>query len=241
MYETTETVATALAGVPVEDRRCLEAGAGVGNATAALCNRGAAAVHAVTDDPEHAAGVADRFAGDGRVSTLRADLRALPLADDAVGVLTAHALFNVVPTPDASPIVAELTRVAEPGAWMVVDDYSPILDDDVRALFGVANAVGELDDARPTFTYYPSDHLRALFEAKGWAHEHERTLLDPVPWSADLLDTHLDLLVERAERAGHLPNALAGALRERATSVRAAVGETGETGEMYSLAFRLPE
>jgi SAM-dependent methyltransferase len=238
VYDAPETVTTALDGVPVAGRRCLEAGAGAGNATAALRNRGAGHVAAVTDDPDHAGVVADRFAGDGDVTSLRADLRALPVADDAVGVVTAHALFNVLPTTDASAVVRELTRVAEPGAWAVVDDYGPIPDDAVRALFGVANAVGELDDGRPTFTYYPSDHLRALFEAQGWTARWRRTLLDPVPWSGELLDTHVDLLTERA--AG-LPDGLDDPLAERAGAVREALGESGETGEMYSLALRLEE
>jgi SAM-dependent methyltransferase len=237
MTDVPETVATALADVPVAGRTCLEAGAGAGNATAALRARDAARVYAVTDDPDHAATVADRFDDDPVAAPLLGDLRAIPLPDDAVGVVTAHALFNVVPTPAATGIVDELTRVAAPGSRLVVDDYDPVPDEAVRDLFAVENAAAELVDARPALTFYPREQIRSLFEAAGWAHERTETLLDPVPWTADLLDAHAELA---AERAGELPDPAAAALRERARTVRERLGDGVETGEMYSLAFRLP-
>ena len=52
-----DTLATALEDVPVEGRTCLEAGAGAGNATAALRARDADRVYAVTNAEDHAATV----------------------------------------------------------------------------------------------------------------------------------------------------------------------------------------
>jgi SAM-dependent methyltransferase len=228
------TLRTALEDVPVTGSTCLEAGAGAGNATAALRERGAGRVYAVTDDDAHVRDVADRFDADEAAVPVRGDLRAIPLPDDAVEVVTAHALFNVVSTTEIADIVAELTRVIEPGGYLVVDDYGPIPDAPVRELFAVANAVGELDDARPTFTFYPRPHVRALLEGFGWSHEWSRTLLDPVPWTSELLDTHTELIRERAD---DLPDELGGPLKDHARTVRDRLGDGVETGEMYSLVF----
>lgn len=238
MADVPETVLEALEEVPVEGVTCLEAGAGAGNATAALRERSAAQVFAVTNDGDHAATVRERFRDDDATATIRADLRSIPLPDDSVEIVTAHALFNVVATTETAAIVDELTRVAAPGGWLVVDDYDPIPSAEVRELFAVANAVGELTEERPTFTFYPRDHLRALFDAHGWRRVRTKPLLDPVPWTTELLDTHLELLVERTT---DLPDDIATPLRERARSVRERAGDGVETGEMYSLAFQLPE
>ncbi|WP_290814502.1 class I SAM-dependent methyltransferase [Halovivax sp.] len=229
------TVRAAIEDVPVEGARCLEAGAGAGNMSAALREAGAADVLAVTNDRSHATEVRDRFDG-GPPSAVRADLRSTPLADDSVSVVTAHALFNVVTPADAAAIAAEFSRVAEPGAWLVVDDYAPIPHDGVRALFAAENAAAELADAAPALTFYPSTHLRRLFEAEGWRFERERNLLDPVPWTAALLDAHADLARENAAR---LDDPIAAALRGEATRRRERLGDGVETGRMYGLAFRL--
>lgn len=238
MSDVPDTIATALEGIPVAGRTCLEAGAGAGNATAALRERDADRVYAVTNDTEHAETVRERFRDDDGTATVFGDLRAVPLPDDAVEVVTAHALFNVVATPEATPIVEELTRVTAPGGWLVVDDYAPVPAEAVRELFGLANAVGELTDARPTFTFYPRDHLRALFSSAGWQLVDSRTLLDPVPWTADLLDTHADLIEEQIET---LPDDIGEGLQNRLHAVRRRAGDGVETGTMYSLVFRLPE
>ena len=237
MDDIPDTVTEALSGVRTAGRPALEAGAGAGNATAALRAGEAAPVYAVTNDREHAAGVRERFTGDGGVRTIRADLQAIPLPVDAVEVVTAHALFNLVPTTDVAAIVAELTRVTAPGGTVVVDDYGPVPDEPTRALFGVGNAVSELVDATPTYTFYPAAHLRSLFEAAGWSHAETTTLLEPVSWTGDLLDAHAEIA---SDRAGVLPEPLASALREHIERVRAAVGEQSETGRMYSIRLDLP-
>ena len=227
-----ETVRTALSDQPVEGRVCLEAGAGVGNATAALGEAGAAAVYAITDDRSHARAVRDRVSHEG-VDVLRADLRAIPLPSDAVDFVTAHALFNVVSPPDVDPIVSALSRVASPDAKLVVDDYTPIPDAEIRELFALENAAAELATGRPALTFYPASHLSALFEARGWTFERRRSLLDPVPWTASHVEAHLDVTREYADA---LPDAVARPLVDRAERLAADI-ETDQAGEMYSLAF----
>lgn len=238
MSDVPETITAALSDVRTTGRPALEAGAGAGNATAALRAGDAAPVYAVTNDREHARGVSERFADDEAVVTTLANLRAIPLPDDAVEVVTAHALFNLVPTTDIGDIVAELTRVTAPGGTVVVDDYGPVPDDSTRALFGAGNAVSELVDASPTYTFYPATHLRSLFEAAGWRHVETTTLLEPVPWTGDLLDAHAEITRDRAES---LPEPLRSALRDYIDRVRADIGEQSETGRMYSVRLDLPD
>jgi SAM-dependent methyltransferase len=233
-----DPVADALTEVRTAGRPALEAGAGAGDATAALREGDARPVYAVTNDHGHAAGVRDRFADDTEVHTLAADLQAIPLPDDTVEVVTAHALFNLVPTTDAGQIVAELTRVTAPGGTVVVDDYGPVPDEETRALFGAGNTVAELVDGQPTYTFYPATHLRSLFEAAGWSHIETTTLLDPVPWTADLLDAHAEIA---SGRAGSLPDPLASALRDHIERVRRRAGEHSDTGRMYSVRLVLPD
>ncbi len=227
----------ALDDVPVAGNRCLEAGAGVGNATAALQSMDAADIVAITNEREHATGVRTRFEGDDP-SVVLADLRSIPLERDSVTVLTAHALFNVVPPSAVPTILAEFTRVAEPGAWLVVDDYDPVPDASLRALFAMENATAELSSGEPALTFYPADHLRRLVVADGWELVRERTLLDPVPWTTELLDAHAELA---RETAATLPDALASAVASEVAKRRRALGDGVETGRMYSLLFRLPE
>ena len=253
MADGSSPVRSALQDVPVEGTRCLEAGAGVGNTTAALRAAGAADVVAVTNERSHATDVRERFESDSAAlvdgdspavaesdppAVLEADLRATPLRSESVSVVTAHALCNVVPSTELAAIVAELTRVAEPGAWLVVDDYGPVPDEDLRALFAAENAAAELATGSPALTFYPAAHLRRLFESDGWHLEWERTLLDPVPWTADLLDAHAELAREHADGLGQ---PLADSLQEETSRRRDALGDGVDAGRMYSLAFRLPE
>jgi phospholipid N-methyltransferase len=245
-----DTVREALADRPVEGAVCLEAGAGTGRMTEALLGvgagtgrmteallgAGAGRVYAVTDDPDHAAGVRARF-DDDRLTVLRADLRATPLPAEGVDIVTAHALFNVLPPAAAAAVAAELTRVARPGADLVVDDYAPVpASAPVRRLFAVENAAAELAGGTPALTFYPADGLRRLFAGHGWRHDRTRTLLDPVPWHADLVDAHLSVVRETAEG---LEDDLAGEVLAEARRRADAARDTG-VGEMYSLALSLP-
>lgn len=255
------TVATALDDRPVSDATCLEAGAGVGNATAGLLAAGADRVYAVTNDPDHSRIVRERVAREtpdrdrrtsdcspdgsdsspdafGRTAVLDADVRQLPMAEDAVDVIAAHALFNVVPPSDLDAVASELTRVAAPGCHFVVDDYEPLPNDaEIRELFAVENAASQLADGRPALTFYPSAALRRLFEGDGWTFERERTLLDPVPWTTSHLDAHAAAVRSQAER---LPQKEFERFVAEADRLVDAIGEE-RVGEMYSLALRWPD
>ncbi|MDS0295048.1 class I SAM-dependent methyltransferase [Halogeometricum luteum] len=234
------TVRVALADRPVAGATCLEAGAGVGKATAGLLDAGAAHVYAVTNDRGHARLVRERLAPDelARATVLEADLRAIPLPADAVDVVTAHALFNVVPVASLAGIVFELTRVAAPGAHLVVDDYEPLPEDAaVRELFALENAATELADGRPALTFYERETLRAQFEARGWAFDRERTLLDPVPWTENHVAAHANVVRRACER---LPTGLGEQFASEADRLAGAIGSES-VGEMYGLAFRLSD
>jgi SAM-dependent methyltransferase len=227
------TVETALADQPVAGRNCLEAGAGVGNTTAGLLERGADTIQAITDDRDHARAVRDRF-DDDRVRVLEADLRSIPLDDDTVEFVTAHALFNVVPVGDVASIVSELSRVAAPGGHLVADDYAPMPKGPMAELFAVENALAELVRAVPTLTFYPAPHLRSLFADNGWTFDRQRSLLDPVPWTESHVRAHLDVARELAAEG---PEDVTEPLVGRAERLADAIG-SAEAGEMYSLAFR---
>ncbi|OYR39768.1 class I SAM-dependent methyltransferase [Halorubrum sp. Hd13] len=249
-----KTVAAALEDRPVAGKRCLEAGAGAGNATAGLLANGAARVYAVTNDRGHALTTRRRVGdgggddGDGnggddgtvdhRLAVLEADLRAVPLPDDSVDLITAHGLCNVLDPAALSAVAAELSRVAAPGAHLVVDDYDPLPDDAaIRELFAVENAASELARGRPALTFYPAAFLRRFFAGHGWEFERERTLLKPVPWTESHVSTHAD---EAATAAADCPGESGDAL---AATARRLAGEIGSesVGRMYGLAFRLPD
>ena len=246
------TVTTALEDRPIEGAVCLEAGAGLGNATAGLLANGAARVYAVTDDRTHAETTLERVRDtvadrnrDGaqterRLAVLEADLRRLPLSDDTVEVITAHGLFNVVPPADLDAIVGELTRVAAPGCHLVVDDYEPLPDDAaVRDLFALENAAAQLADGAPMLSFYPSETLGRLFTGYGWTVDRHRTLLDPVPWTESHLEAHAAVVHAKVD-ALSADSELRAALLERADTLVETIGSES-AGEMYSIALRRPE
>ena len=236
--EVPETVRSAIADRPVDGRVCLEAGAGAGNMSGALLEAGADTVYAVTRDPAHAEDVRERFAGEERLTVIEADLREKPLPDDSVDVITAHALFNVVVPSAAAEIIADLTRMATPGAHLVVDDYERLpTSSAIREVFAAENAATELTHSRPVLTEYSSELIRRLCGGYGWTHDRTKNILAPVPWHADLVDAHVDIVAETAEE---LPESLREGLVNAAE--RAAAEARGESvGEMYSVALRLPE
>lgn len=236
------TVESALEDRPVSGATCLEAGAGVGNTTAGLVKMGASRVYAVTNERDHALGTRDRIRAEidssDRLTVLLADLCDTPLADDSVDLVTAHGLFNVLPLVSATAVAAELTRVARPGCHLVVDDYDPLpVDAAITDLFAAENAMAELVEGRSALTFYPVAMLRALFEGDGWVFDRERTLLDPVPWTAQHIDAHAAAARELADDRSDAVSAQLVAEIDRLSESM----EPESTGRMYSLAFRLRE
>lgn len=235
------TVSTALADRPVAGKTCLESGAGTGNTTAGLLAAGADRVYALTNDPEHARLVSERFDGThgvrDRVAVVEADLRETPLADDSVEVITAHGLCNLLDPAALERVAVELTRVVAPGAHLLVDDYAPLPEDAaVGRLFSLENAAATLAVGRPALTFYPSSVLRAVFSAHGWTFDRERVLLDPVPWTASHVAAHAEAV--RSSSAALSPQSREALLAEL-EGVLAELDEGGESvGEMYSLAMQ---
>ena len=149
-------------------------------------------------------------------------------------MVLAHGLFNVLPNEAATSIAAELTRVVAPGGWLVVDDDDPHPPDSrIRQLYGVENALTELAEARPAYVFHPADELRTLFEGHGWTHERTTTLLEPVPWTQEHMEAHVEAARQTATA---VPDEIADPLLERAERL-AAEGED-PTSRMYSLALR---
>ena len=231
------TVTAALADRPVAGRRCLEAGAGAGNATAGLLEAGASRVYSVSNEREDVRTTRRRAGPDDRLTVLEADLRAIPLPDASVELVTAHGLCNVLDPAALSAVAGELTRVAAPGCHLVVDDYDPLpVGAAVRDLFAVENAAAVLATDHAALTFYPAVFLCRQFAGHGWSFDRERTLLDPVPWTARHLAAHAEAATSLA---ADLPDDVGDPLAERADRIAAEIGSES-VGRMYSLAFRLP-
>ncbi|MFC6823595.1 class I SAM-dependent methyltransferase [Halopelagius fulvigenes] len=234
------TVRAALEDRPVDGATCLEAGAGVGNATAGLLVNGARRVYAVTNDRDDATTVRERIgrAEADRTAVIEADLTDTPLATDSVDVVTAHGLFNVLPPAALPAVIEELTRVAAPGCHLVVDDYDPLPEDAaVSDLFAVENAAAELATGRPALTFYPSAVLRRLFARYGWEFDRERTLLRPVPWTASHVKAHA---TAARSRAAEVTPELGDPLIAEIDRLVESIGSES-VGTMYSVAMRRPD
>jgi hypothetical protein len=170
-----------------------------------------------------------------RATVLRGELRAVPLADDSVSVITAHALCNVLDPATLSAVAAELGRVAGPDARLVVDDYAPTAAcGPVADLFAVENAAAWLADGRAAYTFYPATYLVQAFESAGWTCRGDATLLEPVPWTPELLDAHVEAA---RDTAATLEEPLRESLVARAEAVRSGIDGTVRCGRMYSLQF----
>jgi malonyl-CoA O-methyltransferase len=133
---------------PLAGLRLLDAGCGTGRRL-----RGTEASRAVGVDlsPEMLA------AGGGGAELLVGDLRTLPLADRSFDVLWCRLAIGHV--PDCAPVYAELARVADRGARLLVTDFHP-----------EAHAAGHRRSFRDSdglvrevehHVHRPSDHLAA--------------------------------------------------------------------------------
>jgi malonyl-CoA O-methyltransferase len=102
---------------PVEGLRLLDAGCGTGRRL-----RGTGAVLAIGVDlcPEMLAADAH---GDPFVETMVGDIRDLPLPDALFDVVWCRLVIGHL--PDCAPAYAELARVADAGATLVVTDFHP--------------------------------------------------------------------------------------------------------------------
>lgn len=101
---------------PLTGLRLLDAGCGTGRR---LHGTGAALAIGVDLSPEMLAAGAD----DPEVETLVGDIRALPLPERAFDVIWCRLVIGHL--PDCAPAYAELARVADAGARLVVTDFHP--------------------------------------------------------------------------------------------------------------------
>jgi malonyl-CoA O-methyltransferase len=102
---------------PLEGLRLLDAGCGTGRR---LHGTGAALAIGVDLSPEM---LASGAGGDPRVEMMVADIRHLPLPDRAFDVIWCRLVIGHL--PDCAPVYAELARVADAGARLVVTDFHP--------------------------------------------------------------------------------------------------------------------
>ena len=112
-----ETELTADLTPPLADLRLLDAGCGTGRR---LSGVGAALAVGVDISPEMLAAGAGR---DPCVETMVADIRDLPLQARCFDVIWCRLVIGHL--PDCAPVYAELARVADLGARLVVTDFHP--------------------------------------------------------------------------------------------------------------------
>jgi malonyl-CoA O-methyltransferase len=112
-----ETELTAELTPRLEGLRLLDAGCGTGRR---LHGTGAALAIGVDLSPEMLAAGAG---ADPRVETMVGDIRDLPLPDRAFDVIWCRLVIGHL--PDCAPAYAELARVADAGARLVVTDFHP--------------------------------------------------------------------------------------------------------------------
>lgn len=231
------TVLTALADQPVDGRRCLEAGAGVGAMSEALLDAGAQLVYAVTNERKDAVTTRRRVEAHDRLEPLEADLRALPLPPSSVDLITAHGLCNLLDPMELEAVTTEFNRIARPDCRLVVDDYDPLpREAEIRRLFAIENAAAALANGESALTFYPSSVLKRQFSDLGWTFDRELTLLEPVPWTHDHLAAHAGVVEQlAAEIASPLDDQLCSRARQLVSAI-----EQEDAGRMYSLAFSLP-
>ncbi|HEY4029919.1 MAG TPA: class I SAM-dependent methyltransferase [Caulobacteraceae bacterium] len=141
---------------PLEGKRLLDAGCGTGRR---LHGTGAALAIGVDLSPEM---LACGARGDPRVETMVADVRNLPLPDRAFDVIWCRLVIGHL--PDCTPVYAELARVADAGARLVITDFHPAAwDAGHRRTFRQDGQVHEIE-------HYVHDYVvqAAAAKAAGW-------------------------------------------------------------------------
>ena len=105
---------------PLDGLRLLDAGCGTGRRL-----RGCGAAFAVGVDlcPEMLDAGLGRACAEPGLQTLVADARRMPLPDRGFDVIWCRLVAGHL--PDCAPLYAELARVADEGAWILVTDFHP--------------------------------------------------------------------------------------------------------------------
>lgn len=199
------TIQLAMNGIHIEDSVCLEAGTGAGNMTCYLVEKRAKLVYSVSNNQEHLDCARKRLSNDDakRAIFIRGDLRELSsLSDQAIDLITAHMLINLLPPVDLFLVFKELSRVARKSALLVVDDYNPFSSQQagssplVERLFRIENAIHYLVEGEPALVWYPSQYVTDLLQLLDWKVESVKLLYDETPWEKELLQEHIDTIKE---------------------------------------------
>lgn len=117
--EAADELETLLEGVPLEGRRVLDAGCGLGRAAAELARRRQSRL--VASDISHAALLAANAEG---LNGFQADLMRLPVRNECCDAAWAHGVLHYLPVPATA--VRELARVTRPGGWIAFTIWPPL-------------------------------------------------------------------------------------------------------------------
>ena len=144
---------------PLAGRRLLDAGCGTGRR---LQGTGAALVIGVDLSPEMLDAGVGQARSDPGFETMVGDVRDLPLPDAVFDVLWCRLVIGHL--PDCAPAYAELARVADAGATLVVTDFHPAAHAaGHRRTFRRGEEVHEIEHH-----VHDLDQHRAAAEAAGW-------------------------------------------------------------------------
>lgn len=142
-------------------RAWLDVGCGTGALTAAIAAGAEPASIVAVDQSASFVGAAAEALGDAPATFITGDAMALPLASAHVDVAVSGLLLNFLPDADAA--VAELLRVARPGATVAayVWDYAEGMQP-IRAFWDAALAVDEAARSVDEAVRFPLCDLREL-------------------------------------------------------------------------------
>ena len=144
---------------PLEGLRLLDAGCGTGRR---LRGTGAALAVGVDLSSDMLKAGAGQGRGGENIETLVADVRDLPLAGDGFDVIWCRLVIGHL--PEIAPAYAELARVADRGAQLIVTDFHPAAwAAGHRRSFRIGSDVHEIEHYVHDLTAH-----RTAAEAAGW-------------------------------------------------------------------------
>ena len=163
----------------------LDVGTGTAQIPLELCRQSATAQVIGLDLAEEMLSVGRdnvRRAGrEGRIELRRVDAKGMPFRDGEAGAVMANSIVHHIPEP--ATVIAEMARVAAPGATLFVRDLlrppdRATLDYLVRTYAGDANAHQRQMFADSLHAALTLDEVRALVTALGFADETVRQTSD---------------------------------------------------------------
>jgi ubiquinone/menaquinone biosynthesis C-methylase UbiE len=163
----------------------LDVGTGTAQIPLELCRQNPAARVLAVDLAEHMLAVARanvRQAGlEDRVEVRRCDAKGLPFTDSAFGAVISNSIVHHIPEP--ATVLAEMVRVAAPGARLFLRDLLRPADEAqlgylVHAYAGLANAHQRKMFADSLSAALTLEEIRDLVAALGFARDEVRQTTD---------------------------------------------------------------